>query len=62
MGLGIVVWRFWGGRAVGCIAYSVSKSVVVYGYGNHEHLQFSTAKSWASLNLRVVFASKLLLN
>jgi hypothetical protein len=57
-----VVGRFRGGRAVGCIAYSVSKSVVVYGYGNHEHLQFSTAKSWASLNLRVVFVSKLLLN
>jgi hypothetical protein len=42
VGLGIVVWRFWGGRAMGCIAYSVSKSVVVYGYSNHEYFHVKT--------------------
>jgi hypothetical protein len=32
-----MVWSFRGGSAVGCIAYSVSKSVVVHGYSNHEY-------------------------
>jgi hypothetical protein len=39
---GIVVWRFLRGRTVGCIAYSVSKSVVVHGYCNHEYLCVNT--------------------
>lgn len=37
-----MVWRFRGGSAVGCIAYSVSKSVVVHGYSNHEYSHVKT--------------------
>ena len=42
MGLGIVVWRFRGGRAVKYVMCSVGKSVVVYGYSNHKYLCIKT--------------------
>jgi hypothetical protein len=42
VGLGIVVWRFRDGRTAGCIACSVSKSVVVHGYCNHEYFHVKT--------------------